>query len=88
MPNFNFLAQFEGKGVGHARDKLKKLGKPTKATFFVVVRRCNGFEKSKLPKGTSRSLEFQLPSSVWRGVMRGTNPKHKINTFLRRKKAQ
>ena len=63
------------------RNKLKQLKKKAKIHIFEAVKGCNGAEKSIPPKGISIGpllnvhTKFQLPSSIWRVVMKGTNSK-------------
>ena len=53
IPNFNYLAQF---GEELYEEPTLKIRKPYINFIFKVVRRCNVAEKSRIPKGTSKTL--------------------------------
>ena len=74
IPNSKFLAQFVWE---FSEEQTQKKGEnPTKKplVFFMTVRDWNGAEKSRpLRPLLNVHTKFQLPSSIWREVMRGTN---------------
>ena len=79
IPNFSFLAQFGGELCEEKTQKTQKMKKPDPKPLLW------GFEGSKIvlksqnPKKAHLRLllnvhtKFQLPTSIRRGVMRGTN---------------
>ena len=53
IPNFSFLTQFRGELCEEQTQKIRK--KRPKTHFFGAVKGCNGVEKLKPPKDTSRA---------------------------------
>ena len=80
IPNFSFLAQFGGQLCEEQTQKIRRPGQTTTSEGLSggdMGLKSRDPQKVHLGHLLNVHTCFQLPSSIWRAVIRGTNSKNK-----------